>query len=350
VATTLSLGQRRRFALRASETAFYALWRLLTSVRIAIVTVLLLGATMLLGVLLPQIPAAVRDQPGLTGAWLELQWPRFGPVTPVLHWLGLFDVFHARWFWGLVAWLALAITVCTYSRLPRLWRQAFRPPRRVPDGLFDRLTRADVAYGADPEMVERVLRRRRFKVWRLEESGVTYLFADRFPWASLGTILSHLALILFLAGALVSKLDGFGTNLTIAESATAPVFPVGQGSQIVVQVQEAVGAFDLEGRPLDYHSDLVLYRDGYEAKRCTITVNSPCRLDGYRFHQAGFFGFGAELRVRDVQTGNTVYREVLALNRGLPAPQMTIRGSDGATLFEGTVPQTEIVEGSLAHC
>ncbi len=131
MATTLSLEQHRRVALRASGTAFYALWRLLTSVRHAILTVLLLGLAALLGALLPQIPAAVRDQPSLTAAWLELQHPRFGPLTPVLHGLGLFDIFHAWWFYGLVGWLALAIVVCTYSRFPGLWRQAFRPPRRT---------------------------------------------------------------------------------------------------------------------------------------------------------------------------------------------------------------------------
>ncbi len=345
MATTLRLGQHRRSALRASGTAFDALWRLLTSVRNAILTVLLLGLVALLGVLLPQIPAAVRDQPGLTAAWLELQHPRFGPLTPVLHGLGLFDVFHAWWFYGLVGWLALAIVVCTYSRLPGLWRQAFQPQGRIPDALFDRETAMTITSGAVPDRVERALRRRRFKVWRMEEGGVTYLFADRFAWAQLGTFASHLALILFLAGALVTKLDAFSANLTIAEGTSAPVFPVAHESQILVRVLGAVGSFDQEGRPLDYHSDLVLYRNGQEAKRCTITVNDPCSLDGYRFHQAGFFGFGAELRVRDLATGNTIYSEVLALDRLLPAPQLTIWDGDGAMLLEGTVPQTDIVEG-----
>ncbi len=142
-----------------------------------------------------------------------------------------------------------------------------------------------------------------------------------------------------------TRLSAFSTNLTIAEGASAPVFPVAHERQILIDVLGAVGSFDPEGRPLDYHSDLVLYRNGQEAKRCTITVNDPCSLDGYRFHQAGFFGSGAELRVRDLATGNTIYREVLALDRLLPAPQLTIRDGDGAMLLEGTVPQTDIVEG-----
>lgn len=345
MATTLRLRQHRRSALRASGTALYALWRLLTSVHNAILTVLLLGSTALLGVLLPQIPAAVRDQPGLTAAWLELQHPRFGPLTPVLHGLGLFDIFHAWWFYGLVGWLALAIVVCTYSRIPPLWRQAFRPPRSIPDGLYERASAVRVSGEVVPAKVERELRLRRFKVRRRDEGDTTYLFADRFAWAQLGTFASHLALILFLAGALVTKLDAFGASLVIAEGTSSPVFPVAHERQILVQVLETVGAFDQDGRPLDYHSDLVLYRNGQEAKRCTITVNDPCSLDGYRFHQAGFFGSGVELRVRDLTTGNTIYREVLALDRLLPAPQLTIWDGDGTMLLEGMVPQTDIVEG-----
>jgi len=345
--TALNLARHRSLAARASAAAFYSVWRLLTSVRAAIVAVLLLAAATLLGVLIPQAPAPVRDQPDLMAAWLELQREYFGGLTPVLHWSGLFDVFHAWWFLGLLAWLVLAIAACTYNRLPGLWRQAFRPPRRIPDGLFERSTAAKVSGGVAPAAVERELSRRRFKVWRREEGDITYLFADRFAWAQLGTLASHLALILFLVGALVTRLDAFDTSMTIAEGETAPVFPVKHESQIQVQVLEAVGAFNQEGLPLDYHSDLVLYRNGQEAKRCTITVNDPCSLDGYSFHQAGFFGFGAELRVRDLRTGNAVYREVLALDGPLPSPQLAIWDSDGDTVFEGTVPQTDLVAGSL---
>jgi cytochrome c biogenesis protein ResB len=327
--------------------AAHLVWRLLTSVRAAIIAVLLLGGAALLGVLVPQAPAGVRDQPDVMAAWVELQRGDFGPFTTAFHRLGLFDVFHSWWFLGLLAWMAAAVAACSYSRLPGLWRQAFRPPRRIPSELYERSAAVEVISGTSPEAAERELRRRRFKTWRVNEGEITYLFADRFAWASLATVLTHLALILFLVGALVTKLDAFGTSLTIAEGATAPVFPVSHENQIQVGVLDAVGSFDDRGRPLDYRSNLVLYSNGEEVKRCTITVNSPCGLGSYRIHQSGFFGFGAELHVRDLDTGNAVYQEVLALNRPLPSPRLTITTADGAAIFEGPVPQTNLVEGSL---
>ncbi len=345
MAITLSPAQRRGFVFRASEAVLYSVWRLATSVRAAIITVLLLGLAAVLGVFLPQIPPGVRGQPALTAAWLELQHSRFGFLTPLLQRLGLFDVFHAWWFWGIVAWLAFAIVACTYNRLPGVWRQTFRPPKRVPDALYERAA-VTVMSGTTPDGIARALQRRRFKVWREEEGSAIYLFADRFPWAQLGTFAIHLALIVFLIGALVTRFTGFSANLTIAEGSSAPVFPVANEHQILVHVSQAVGAFSQDGRPLDFRSDLVLYRNGDEAKRCTTTVNSPCSLDGYSFHQAGFFGFGGELVVRDRETGATVYREVLALDRQLPVPEITIRDASNATLFAGAVLQTDRVGGS----
>jgi len=347
VANTLDVGQYGRLPLRAVESGLRFLWSLLTSVRAAIFLVLALGTTMLVGVLVPQMPSAARASPELTAAWIRLQEEQFGILTDVFHRLGFFDVFHTWLFIGLLSWLVCAVSACTINRVPKLWRQTFQPPQRVSDGLFERSTAETVREAPDPAVVEMALRRKWFEVRREDRGNATYLFADRFAWTSLGTLLSHAALILFLVAVLVTKLDSFSTNLTIAEGGTSPVFPVSRDGQITVEVKEAVGMFDAQGRPLDYHSDLVLYRNGDEVKACTITVNDPCSLDGYRFHQAGFFGYGAQLRVRDIESGNVVYNEILALQRPLPSPDITILDRSGASLYEGTVPQTDLVEGTL---
>ena len=42
------------------------------------------------------------------------------------------------------------------------------------------------------------------------DGGTTYLFADRYPWAQLATFVSHLALILFLAGGFVTVITAQG--------------------------------------------------------------------------------------------------------------------------------------------
>ena len=347
MATALNLGQKNRPSFRAVETALRLLWSLLTSVRAGILLVLALGTTMAVGVLVPQVPPAASGNPEVTAAWIRLQEEQFGILTDVFLRLGFFDVFHTWWFIGLLSWLVCALGACTINRLPGLWRQTFQPPQRVSDGLFERSTVETVHEAPDPAVVEMALRRQWFKVRTENRGDATYLFADRFAWTSLGTLLSHAALILFLVAVLVTKLDGFSTNLTVAQGGTAPVFPLGQDEQITVEVEDVVGIFDARGRPLDYHSDLVLYRNGEEVKACTITVNGPCSLDGYRFHQAGFFGYGAQLSVRDIESGNVVYSEILALQQPLPSPDITVLDRSGASLYEGTLALTDLVDGAV---
>ena len=39
----------------------------------------------------------------------------------------------------------------------------------------------------------------------------------------------------------------------------------------------AVGTFATDGQPLEYHSDLAIYRNGQEVMRCTSTARSCLR-------------------------------------------------------------------------
>jgi hypothetical protein len=45
--------------------------------------------------------------------------------------------------------------------------------------------------------------------------------------------------------------------------------------------------------------------------------------------QVAYFGFGAGLQVRDLASGNVVYREVLVLAHIMPSPHVVIRDGDG---------------------
>jgi hypothetical protein len=72
------------------------LWRLLTSVRFALALIGFLALISLLGVVLPQLPAPMRDNPAAVDAWLSLQEQRFGLVTGTLYNLQLFEIFRSN--------------------------------------------------------------------------------------------------------------------------------------------------------------------------------------------------------------------------------------------------------------
>ena len=322
-----------------------AVWRLFTSVRWALILLAFLALAGLLGVLLPQIPSTVRGDSAAVTDWLDVQRGKFGVFTDAFYRLGFFDVFHARWFAAGLGLLVVSVTVCTANRFFPIWRTIRRPQRRVPDTYFQRAHhRVEFTTPAEPLALEGVLRRRRYRVERFQEGETTYLFADRYSWAQLGTFVSHLALILFIAGALVSKFTGFSEDLFVGEGTTAPVFAVSNPNQMQVRVVDTVASFDPQGRPLDYRIGAGHLQGRRRGEACTATVNGPCAYDGYRFHQAAYFGFGAELQVRDLRSGNVIYKEVLALADSMPAPHVIVRDGDGGTLMDATLVLTDFVE------
>ena len=344
----LGLGPRGWARALRGLDPFLPAWRLLTSVRFALALIGFLALSGLLSVVLPQVPVAMRGNDAAVQAWLAVQEERFGPLTEPFYRLGLFNVFGARWFLGALALLVVSVCVCTANRLPPIWRNVTRPQERVPDAFFDRAANrvalGDAGASGESDVgarLETLLRRRWFRVRRFQDGAATYLFADRFSWAQLGTFVSHLALIMFLAGGLISRMGGFTNALFIAEGTTSPVFAVSHPNQMQVEVVDAVGRFDASGTPLDYRTELVVYQGGREVTRGVSTVNGPVSYGGYRFHQAGYFGEGAALRVRDAATGNTIYHEALPLEEFVPAPAVTVRDATGAVLLDDIIVPTE---------
>jgi cytochrome c biogenesis protein ResB len=323
---------------------FRATWRLFTNVRWAIGIITFLALASLLGVLIPQAPASVRGDVAAEVQWLAQQEERFGFLTDSMNRIGLFDVFHARWFVYALGLLVVSITVCTASRLPPIWRAVTRPRKRVGDAYFTSARhRFDYATPDGASNLASVLRRQRYAVERYQEGETVYLFADRFQFAQLATFVSHLALIMFLAAALVSRFSGFSNGMFIAEGASAPVFALTHPNQMQVELLDAVGRFSPEGQALEYSSELTIYQGGEQIKRCTTTVNSPCSYNGYRFHQAAYFGFGADVQVRDLASGNVVFRETMSLSDTLPSPHVIVRDSSGDVLLDDTLVLTDIL-------
>lgn len=339
-----------RVRRRPSLDPLALVWRTLTSVRFAVFFIAALALFGLMGVIIPQIPEAMRGNSTAVDAWVESQRGTFGPFTEPMHRLGLFNVFHARWFLAALGFLVLNVTICTFNRWSPTFRNVFNPPRRVPDSFFERAhNRTELAH-APIDRVEHALRRMRFRIERTDEAGATYVFADRYPWTQLATFVSHLALILFIAGGLVTALTGFTSDAFAGEGTTVPVFAVKDPNQLQVRVDDAVGVFGEKGNALDFRTHLTIFQNGEEVKSGTTTVNNPLEYDGYRFHQVAYWPDGVELRIRDVATGNTVLRETFPLQDTTAAPRVTLTDASGGVLLTDVIAPTDflpVASGSL---
>lgn len=339
-----------RSARIASFDFFQPIWRLLTSVRFAVFYIAALALVGLMGVLIPQVPEPMRGNTAAINIWLDTQRGTFGPLTDPMHRLGLFEVFHAKWFLFALGFLVVNVSVCTFNRWSPTFRNVFHPNKRVPETFYERAHNRTQLAPVDAGELQSALRGLRFKVSAEERNGKTYLFADRYPWTQLATFVSHMALILFIAGGLVTALTRFSTEIFAGDGTTAPVFAVTNPNQLQVRIDDAVGRFGAGGNALDYRTHLTIFRNGEEVASGTTTVNDPFEYGGYRFHQIAYFPYGSELRVRDLATGNTVMHETFPLEDTIAAPVVTIRDGSGRVLLSETVPPTDFLQagsGSL---
>jgi cytochrome c biogenesis protein len=322
------------------------IWRTLTSVRFAVFFIATLALFGLMGVLIPQVPEAMRGNDAAISAWVEHERGTFGPLTTPMYRLGLFEVFHARWFLFALGFLVLNVSVCTFNRWSPTFRNVFRPPVRVPETFYERAHNRVALPAVQTSALHDALRRMRFRTRTEERDGATYVFADRYPWAQLATFISHMALILFIAGGIVTWATGFTSEIFAGSGTVTPVFAVKNPNQLQVRIDDAIGRYGPSGNALDFRTKLTIFKNGQQVASGTTTVNDPFKYDGYRFHQVAFFPSGAQLVVRDVATGNTVFDETFALQDTIAAPVVTITDSSGKQLFDGQVVPTDFLDSA----
>jgi len=156
-----------------------------------------------------------------------------------------------------------------------------------------------------------------------------FVYGDRNQYFKLATLLTHLGLILFLAGGAITAGLGFETVLFVGEGQTAPVQPVGTEHNLLVKNVSFSAPQRPDGSFIDFSTDLAVYQDGQQVARKSIHVNDPLAFDGFVFHQ-NTFGPSASVDIRD-PSGQLVWTGPVILvadpRTGLPSALQAVPGS-----------------------
>jgi cytochrome c biogenesis protein len=330
----------------SANPAIRWLWRLLTSVKLALALILVIAVISLIGIVLDQAPAHLSGDLGGKAWWLEaVARPRYGALTDVLDSLGLFQVFTSPWFLVPVALLSVSILACSVNRWQRI-RHALSggPVRHSPEFYTDSSGGRQFSFSqaAVPDLagsVRDALKRKGYRV-RFESSAEgTYLAADKNRYPLLGTYLGHLSLVLIIVGFTLSSNLGFrNVSLVVPEGS---VRDVGQGTGLALSVTSFTEELWPGGEPKDFRSDVTLYHDGEEVKQGTIRVNHPMSYAGVRFYQSSY-GPAAAITVENPE-GVVLYDDVVALSGVLESPPLerpvgsfTIPGNGSTVYLIGT--------------
>jgi len=186
--------------LTARELARWS-WRQLTSMRTALVLLLLLA--------IASIPGSVIPQENIDSLAVS-QWrdnhPRLAPIWDRLE---LFNVYGSVWFSAIYVLLMISLVGCIIPRLFVYARAVRARPPRAPRHLSRLPESASYTTDDDPEVVlgraAKALRGKRFRV----DAGDDSVAAERGHLREAGNLLFHLAVIVVLVGVAVGSLFGY---------------------------------------------------------------------------------------------------------------------------------------------
>lgn len=273
-------------------------WRLFVSLKLMVVLMALFALAMAAGTFLnPKEDALVE----IEKAFAAKPW-----VVTVYRVFELYAPFKSWWFTLIIVLLALNNLASSIERLPRIFLLVRNPQKRLTDDVLRglRLRREVSTPSIDASGISDEFAKSGYRVSRIEENGVTYLFGERGAWTRFGVWAVHLALLVICAGAVWGRMFSFEGMIELPEDG---------GTSRNIRMREPDGTvfprplLDEQGRPFTLRCDdftldrfkdgsarrfsselAVLDDQGQEVVRKRIIVNDPLDYGGMKFYQASY--------------------------------------------------------------
>ncbi|WP_223626844.1 cytochrome c biogenesis protein ResB [Microbacterium sp. EST19A] len=303
-------------------------WRQLTSMRTALILLLVLAIAAIPGSIFPQRMA---DPNGVT------QWQRDNPdLFPVLDALKMFDVYLSPWFSAIYLLLFASLVGCVIPRIRHHAKALRARPPRTPARLqrledYREVVRdapdAEAAASASIDVATKQLKALGYRVERYDRGRTFSVSAERGYWRETGNLLFHLALV----GVLVTVGIGGGFSYTgqrvIVEGETFANTLIDYdsmnrgrfvGDDALAPYSMRLDSFDVTYQPYgepgsgqagDFSANVTVQENG-EERTGAVKVNEP-------------------LAVAD--------DDIFLLGNGY-APTITVRNADDEVVFTGSVP------------
>lgn len=303
------------------------IWRQLTSMRVALMLLMLLAVAAVPGSMFPQRP----QDPVRTSQYI-LDNPTLGPI---LDKMGFFDVYASPWFSAIYILLFISLIGCILPRVKAHASALRNPPPRTPSRFnrFPAQASASVRDQSADEIIARAHGELRgpikflpkYRIARAQEpGGVQTVSAERGYLRESGNLVFHIALLgvllSFGAGqmleyrgqALVTEGRGFANAQVAYDTFTAGAwFKEDSLEPFTLELDEFVSTFRLtDSKALDFSAHVTLTESNGDSRQETIKVNDPL-----------------------IQNGAKVY----LMGNGY-APTVTVKDAAGEIAFSGSVP------------
>jgi len=243
---------------------------------------------------------------------------QFGPLWySVFYSLGLFDMYHAGWFIGLLGFLVVSLIVCLWRNVPRMLREMASRKVVIADKSLKRFHHLkqwqlrNVSASDAEKLVTKHLSDWEQK--RDEENGRTYIRCDKGRYNKWGYILVHAAILVILAGGWYGAQYGFRGTMMVVEHGKENTISFLKGTRTEhlkmpfdVRCDDFFIDFYPTGMPKEFRSTLSIIDHGKVViNHKDIIVNKPLFYKGVRVYQASFGDGGSAVRMKlfDVASG-----------------------------------------------
>jgi cytochrome c biogenesis protein len=292
------------------------IWRLFSSVKLALVLILIITALSLIGVFLIQVPTDMARNHEAYQSWVEnVATDKVGPWAPLLSLLQLFNVFGSIWFLSAGTLLMLNILICSLNRWGniRLGLHGGTVKQQVSffsngsDQLRAELASTTASSNEISRLSEKILLKRGYRV-RTENNGNNiYIAADKNRFFRLATYIGHLSIILFVIAFIFGNIIGWrNDNFKVSEGGLPQV--VGHDTNLSLQLNNFTVEYYDNGAPKDYRSQVTLYENGQVVKQALIQVNHPLVYKGVRFYQSTF---GSTIKMQVIKIDSSSSSELI---------------------------------------
>ncbi|MGV9454674.1 cytochrome c biogenesis protein ResB [Streptomyces sp. NPDC003635] len=296
-------------------------WRQLTSMRVALLLLLLLA--------LGAIPGSLIPQSGSDETKVADFRDRHETLAPVYDKLGLFHVYSSVWFSAIYILLFVSLIGCI---VPRTW-QFVGQLRGRPPGAPRRLTRLPAhttwRTEAEPEQVREaalaLLKKNRFRAHVAGDA----VAAEKGYLREVGNLLFHLALIVMLiafawgqlfkseGNKLLVEGNGFSNTLiSYDDFKSGNLFSTDDLTPFSFRLNDFTGTYEAsgpnKGTPRTYQTTLTYAEGAYgKDRKATVKVNEPLEIGDSKVYLTAH-GYAPVVTVRDGK-GKIVFRDAVPL-------------------------------------
>lgn len=279
----------------ASGSAIDRIWKFFASITLAVVVFTLISVTSIIGTIVEQQAAPERNIKLLT----KLVGADAAPgLLKILDTLGFTNMYRSWWFLALLFIFAANLIICSIERLPSRWKMAreqiapLGPEQGAHMPIQRHFTLEDKPEKAR-ESVTGLLKGLGLSVLVRETDEGVQICGERGRYSRIGVYVTHLSILLIMAGAVAGIFLGFNASLNLLEGTSSAVAYQRNGTEIPLGFEIRCDDFDVSfydnsDTPRAYRSWLTILEGGKEVVKQEIEVNTPLRYRGITFYQSSY--------------------------------------------------------------